>query len=182
MKILRNAILIAWLLPIGFAIGCGEDDDKTIDFVATFFTTRGNELEPCGEAISPTNFWALEHQVGNGTATTLGEFTAEMTFCIHLILTDEGLPDPTQEGFGEYGDGEGELLGENGDKIFFELSSGKVKPTTAEGYIFEFQDTIVVTGGTGAFEGGRGDLITDSYVSPEGTTDHVWSGELTIPN
>ncbi len=184
MKNLKSVYLFTCLSFAGLLYGCDNEDEgpkpETIDFTATFFTERGNPLTPCGTAISETNFWVQEHQIGDGTATELGEFTTEMTFCIHFITDEDGNILPTEEGFGEYGDGVGEFIGENGDKITFTIPEGRVKLSSNPDYVFEFQDKIIIDGGTGAFEGATGELVSDSYVGADGIVDHDWSGEITI--
>lgn len=61
-------------------------------------------------------------------------------------------------------------------KNFTIMKTSKIKL-----YDLEFQDTFIITGGTGQFEGATGTLTTDSYVNmTTQQTDHVWSGTITV--
>ncbi|TNJ45272.1 hypothetical protein KFZ70_06845 [Tamlana fucoidanivorans] len=132
-------------------------------------------------ATSPTDFWGLEHQVGDGSATHVGEFTIDLKFCFHVVLNQNGMPD-FEGGFGEYsGDNEPiPLQSANGDLLYISATSdGKLIPIQHEHYIFEFFDKWVITGGTGRFENAYGEFTWHGLVRNDDTgTDHTWEGTI----
>ena len=182
MKNLKfSFIVLMAIVPLSFA--CDDEGPTSVEipFEAEFYTEAGENsfAETCQPPVSETDFWGREHQVGSGTATELGNFTTDLTFCIHAIFDENGAPD-FAGGFGKYTDGEGYMEAENGDRIFVSIPEGQVKPTEKPGYSFEFQDIIYINGGTGRFEGASGELLSDSYVGAT-STDHIWTGTLILP-
>lgn len=167
MKTLKNKLFVS-VLFVGLAFGCEEDDGpttETIQFEANFFTVLAGFEEDKVMCSNPKNM--LNTQEGSGSATRIGDFSTTITFCV----------DPNTLA---YDRGEGSFVGSNGDEIFFE-GEGQVKPSAHPDYDLEFQDTFIITGGTGQFEEASGTLTTDSYVkNATQQTDHVWIGTITI--
>jgi len=165
MKAQKIKLFVSVLL-LSIAFGCEDDEGPdTFQFEATFFTKLTGFAEDKVACSSPKSF--LNTQVGSGTATRLGDFTTTITFCV----------DPNTLA---YNNSEGSFMAANGDALFFE-GEGQVKPSDHPDYDLEFQDTVIITGGSGQFEGASGTLTTDSYVkNTTQQTDHVWSGTITI--
>ena len=165
---MKNLIIYPFVLLFIFttSLGCEKNKEslETHSFGANFYTILKGFVEDSSCA-APKNF--LNTQEGDGSATLIGNFTTAMTFCV----------DPTTF---EYDNAQGSFVGTNGDSLYFE-GSGQVLPSTKEGYDLEFHDTIIITGGTGQFEGAVGELTTDSYVKNETQqTDHIWSGTIML--
>lgn len=154
---------------------------RTMPFKAKFFTKRNFDavIGTCVEDDYPD----YNYQVGEGKATHLGKFTAELFFC---------------GGSDGYKNGEGKFVAANGDELYYLVPSpgeiGQVLPLPYVDPLYEayFQDPFTFTGGTGRFEGASGGGYTDSYVDlfvdgdpnqfiMEHQTDHVWSGTLILP-
>lgn len=158
-----------------------------VPFKAKLFTGQAEDAltEICSVS-SPTDFWALEHQVGGGEGTHIGRFNVDFKFCFHIVLNDQGLPD-LENGFGEYNGGDG--LGQapiieavNGDRLYAEVrEASRLVPIQNENYNFKFDDTWYITGGTGRFENASGEFIGYGLVRSDGTgTDHVWEGTIIL--
>lgn len=183
MKISRINFIV-FMAMVSLSFGCDNENPGPvkIPFEAELYTENGENRfkETCITPVSKRDMWRKDHQVGSGTATELGSFTTDLTFCFHIVLDENGNPD-FENGFGKYKDGEGYMEAENGDRLFVIIPEGQVKPTDKEGYRFEFQDTMYVTGGTGQYKGALGEFVSDSYVG-DGQTDHVWTGTLILPN
>ncbi|MCG2461368.1 hypothetical protein K8352_11460 [Flavobacteriaceae bacterium F89] len=170
------------LLLFSFGVGCEKNEEsmETSAFEAKFFTKRNFDAEigTCTE----DPYLGYNYQVGEGSSTLLGKFTAELFFC----------------GNGsDYKNGEGVFVAENGDELYYRVPSsgeiGHVLPLPYADPLYElyFQDSFTFTGGTGRFKGASGGGKTDSYVDllvdgdttqfiPEHRTDHVWSGTITL--
>lgn len=159
----------------------------SVPFKAKLFTGQADDAltEICSYT-SPTDFWAMEHQVGGGTATHLGKFDVDLTFCFHVVLNEEGLPD-VAGGFGEYNGAEGReepiIIAANGDRLFAEVrEESSMVPIQSDSYIFEFDDVWYITGGTGRFENASGEFVGHGMVRSDGTgTDHTWTGNIILP-
>ncbi len=153
----------------------------SLPFKAEFFTKRNFNavIGTCDDA----DYQGYNYQVGEGTATHLGKFTAELFFC---------------GGSDGYKNGEGVFVAANGDELYYSVPSpgeiGHVLPLPYTDPLYEayFQDPFTFTGGTGRFEGASGGGYTDSYVDlfvdgdpnqfiDEHQTDHVWTGTLILP-
>lgn len=162
-----KTILSVYLCFVCLAISCEneEPDPQPQTFEANFFTLLVSIVPDSVNCLAPYTF--LNTQEGNGTASLIGSFTTQMTFCVN----------PTNF---EYVDTEGSFTGTNGDEIFF-TGGGQVVPTQEPGYDFEFKDPFMITGGAGRFEGATGSMTTNSFVSQStGQTDHVWTGTITL--
>jgi len=139
--------------------------------------STGAVPDPACGAFPP---YLLEHQVGGGEATHLGEFTVEFFFCIDLTdLLDDG-----QLTAGEsipYWNGTGTFTAANGDQLYVGNIAGEIVPSTRPGFNSEFHDDFEFTGGTGRFAGASGSGSMDSYVqqSPNHVV-HDWHGILTV--
>lgn len=164
-KIPMFLIASGMLLLFSFS-SCEENGPKTetINFKAEFYTQLVSFEEDAG-CSAPKNF--LNTQQGGGTATLVGNFTTQLTFCVNPANF-------------EYDNVQGSFVAENGNEIFV-VGSGQVVPTEKEGYDLEFMDPFEINGGTGQFEGATGSGTTESYVNmTTGITDHVWTGKITI--
>ena len=147
-------------------ISCEEKGPKkeTLNFEADFFTLLISFEEDAG-CTAPKNF--RNTQQGSGTATLIGNFTTQLTFCVNPATF-------------EYDNVQGSFVAENGDEIFI-TGEGQVVPTEKEGYDLEFMDPFEITGGTGRFAGATGSGMTESYVNmTTGQTDHLWKGMITV--
>jgi len=147
-------------------LSCEDDDgpiSETVDFEADFFTTLVSFEEDAG-CTAPRNF--LNTQQGSGSASLVGNFTTQLTFCVNPANF-------------EYENVQGSFVAGNGDELFI-TGGGQVVPTNKEGYDLEFKDPFTIIGGTGQFENATGNGLTESYVNmTTGRTDHIWTGTIT---
>lgn len=158
----RNLIGLSLIIVL---FSCEDDEpiSETVDFEADFFTVLVSFEEDAG-CTAPRNF--LNTQQGNGTASLVGDFTTQLTFCVNPATF-------------EYENVQGSFVAENGDELFI-TGGGQVVPTNKEGYDLEFKDPFTIAGGTGRFEGAMGNGFTESYVNmTTGQTDHIWTGTIT---
>jgi len=144
----------------------------TVPFKANFFTAGMMPEHDCGD-------FAPVLQQGDGTATHLGRFSTNITFCTDVTdIQDDG-----QLTAGEsipYFDGVGTFTAANGDVLSFTIA-GTILPSDHPDFDFEFADVFEFTGGTGRFKGASGSGVTDSFVNFQiGRTEHYWSGELIL--
>ena len=166
MKSISELLKVFCVLLFASLFSCEDKGPKTetVDFEADFFTVLVSFEEDAG-CTAPKNF--LNTQQGSGSATLVGNFTTQLTFCVNPATF-------------EYENVQGSLVAENGDEMFI-TGEGQVVPTEKEGYDLEFMDPFTITGGTGQFEGASGSGMTESYVNmTTGQTDHVWTGKLTV--
>jgi len=157
-----------------------------VPFKAKLFTSQAEDgLSVICSVNSPTDLWALEHQVGGGEGTHIGRFNVDFKFCFHIVLNDQGLPD-IEGGFGEYDGSNGSELpiieANNGDRLYAEVrEASRLVPIQNENYSFEFNDTWYILGGTGRFENASGEFVGYGLVRSDGTgTDHVWEGTIIL--
>lgn len=127
----------------------------------------------------------MEHQIGGGQGTHLGNFTVDLKFCFHIVLNEQGFPD-LEGGFGEYGPREGVeipmIKASNGDLLYAEIhEDSKLVPIQNDNYSFEFYDVWHIIGGTGRFKNASGEFIGHGLVRIDGTgTDHDWEGTIIL--
>ncbi|MCM8569372.1 hypothetical protein NE848_08275 [Gramella jeungdoensis] len=157
-----------------------------VPFKARLFTEQAEDaLTEICSFTSPNDFWAMEHQIGGGNATHLGNFNVDFKFCFHIALDDQGFPD-LESGFGQYNGSEGStaplIVAANGDQLFAEVrEESELIPIQNEKYNFEFDDIWYITGGTGRFENASGEFVGYGLVRSDGTgTDHVWDGTIIL--
>ncbi|NIK91600.1 hypothetical protein GZ212_05500 [Mangrovimonas sp. CR14] len=174
--------------PSGLSFNDKASQPAEIPFKAKLHTSQAEDaLSIICSVNSPTDFWAMEHQVGGGQGTHLGNFTVDLTFCFHIVLDGEGFPD-LEGGFGEYDGSDGLeapiIMAANGDLLYAEvLEESSLVPVQNETYDFEFDDVWYIIGGTGRFENASGEFNGHGKVRSDGTgTDHVWEGTLILPN
>ena len=164
--------------------GANRDDQTiSIPLKAKFSTSAADDAftQICGDGFnSPSDFWGLDHQIGEGNATHLGQFTFDMNFCFHIILTEGGQPD-WENGFGKALNGAGVMTAANGDQLYFSMPEGQVVPIVDPKYGAEFSDEFFITGGTGRFVGATGKGEALGRVILRGVTDHYWIATLTLP-
>ncbi|MBJ6368010.1 hypothetical protein [Snuella sedimenti] len=128
---------------------------------------------------SETDFWGLEHQIGGGNSTLLGDFTTDITMCFHIVLNEQG-PD-LQNGFGEFNEVEGSMIAANGDKIYFVTPGSKLEFIQDDIYNFKFIDYCTIVGGAGRFENATGEFVSKGMVRIDGTgIDHHWEGTVIL--
>ncbi|MFC4723196.1 hypothetical protein ACFO5O_12745 [Geojedonia litorea] len=156
-----------------------------VPFKAKLFTRQAEDAltEVCSFN-SPTDFWGLEHQIGEGTGTHLGKFTVDFKFCFHIVLDEQGFPD-FEGGFGEFDRAGGSppvIEAANGDRLFAEVrEESSLIPIQDDTYRFKFENLWHITGGTGKFENASGEFIGYGMVRREGTgTDHTWEGRIIL--
>ncbi|WP_053992790.1 hypothetical protein [Mangrovimonas sp. TPBH4] len=124
--------------------------------------------------------WGQDHQLGYGNATHLGNFTVDLEFCFHVVLDSEGQPD-FDAGFGEFSGADNILEANSGDFLFTTSSGSQLIPIQDENYVFEFENHLTVTGGTGKFENASGEIINYGMVRNDGSgTDHHQEGTLIL--
>lgn len=157
-----------------------------VPFKARLFTEQAEDaLTTICSFTSPNDFWALEHQIGGGNATHLGNFEVDFKFCFHIVLDEVGQPD-LAGGFGEYNGAEGDtppiIIAANGDHLYAEVrEESNLVPIQDENYNFEFDDVWYITGGTGRFENATGEFVGRGMIRSDGTgTDHVWEGTIIL--
>lgn len=153
--------------------------EKILLYKATMFTSPAGEAptEMCSFN-SPTDFWRMEHQVGRGNATHIGNFLIDLKFCFHIVLNDQGLPD-FAGGFGEFTGARSTIEANNGDLLFTQGKGSNLVPIENEDYIFEFTHSIEITGGTGRFKNASGEIINYGKVRKDGSgTDHIQKGSI----
>lgn len=160
----------------------GPSNPVEIPFKAKYHTSQADDAftELCSFN-SPTDFWGQDHQVGSGNATHLGNFTIDLEFCFHVVLDNEGQPD-FAGGFGEFtGDENASFEANNGDLLFTSSSGGSLIPIQDEMYIYEFENVVNVTGGTGRFENATGEIVHYGLVRKDGSgTDHIQEGTIIV--
>ena len=165
MKKIIIPLLLVVILSF-FILGCDNDEPEFVTnvFTATFFTDLSSFAED-PQCTAPQNF--LNVQQGNGSETTVGNFTTTLAFCVNPATF-------------EYSNSMSSFLASNGDELFLDYG-GQVVPTTKAGYDLEFKDPFTITGGTGRFEDATGSGTTDSYVNmTTGRTDHIWNGTIRL--
>lgn len=153
-----------------------------VPFKAKLFTGQAEDaLTEICSFNSPTDFWGLEHQVGGGEGTHMGNFTVDLKFCIHIVFDDQGFPD-LENGFGEFTGGEeSALVAANGDQLFFIHPGGDFSLSPNEGYTFLFEDICTITGGTGRFEKASGEFVWLGQTKNDGTgSDHILEGTIML--
>ena len=153
-----------------------------VPFKAKLFTSQAEDAltEMCSFN-SPTDFWGLEHQVGGGQGTHVGNFTVDLMFCIHIVLDDQGFPN-LEGGFGEFTGGEvSSLVAANGDELFFIHPGGDFSLSPNEGYTFLFEDICIIAGGTGHFENASGEFVWLGQTKVDGSgSDHTLDGTIIL--
>ncbi|RED44733.1 hypothetical protein [Seonamhaeicola aphaedonensis] len=164
-------------------INAKTSKQKEVPFKGKLFTGQADDAfsEICS-ATSPTDFWGLDHQVGYGNATHVGNFNIDLMFCFHVVLNEHGFPD-FEGGFGEYsGDEPVSLEASNGDLLTLDNpDGGRLIPVQSEVYRFEFEDTWHIIGGTGRFENASGEFVWHGKVRIDDTgTDHSWEGTIIL--
>jgi len=116
----------------------------------------------------------------SGTATHMGKVSCTFDFC------SAGPPDPNIEGsIMTYAGSTGELVAANGDVLYLSFPGGSIingrldhHPDHVYGY---WGGTMTVLGGTGKFEGAKGELTEDDYGSTlDDYTHHRFYGEITL--
>ncbi|WP_186755819.1 hypothetical protein [Echinicola salinicaeni] len=155
--------------------------ELAVPFKARMQTSQADDaLSELCSFTSPADFWGLEHQVGGGNATHMGNYTIDLKFCFHVVLNEEGLPD-SESGFGEFGGGDAVIEANNGDLLYSYFDEGVLVPVQDENYDYEFVTIFHITGGTGRFENASGEITNYGYVKADGSgTDHIQKGTIIL--
>ncbi len=168
--------------------GANQDNQTvSVPFKANFTSKAADDTfrEECGDGIiNPNNQWVINHHVGEGNATHLGRFSYDYTTCFHRafkIVDGRRRPD-LDNGHGTGQNGEGTMIGANGDQIFFEIPEEHVIFIGGPKYRGEYNREFFIVGGTGRFEGaaGHGVAITKIPVGINGA-EHSWNATLILP-
>jgi len=114
-----------------------------------------------------------------GNATHMGKVSLTFNFC------SGGAPDPNIEGSKyTYAGSTADLIAANGDVLYLSFDDGIVMNGRTDEHpddVVEYWRTpISVLGGTGRFEGAKGDLISDDYVTADEQTHHRFYGKITL--
>jgi len=189
MKTLKKVFYALAFLSL--FVACSKSDDFVNNDVSGYNVKRG-KVEPKTVAIPfKSNFSVWDHSdytnnscggfpvffltmEGHGTSTHLGQLSTTMTFCCNVIT-------------GEYFNAIGNFVAANGDILSFEIPIGYIIPNegdNSEYYQTWFNDPMIITGGTGRFEGASGNLKTNAFVhdgTDEWRTDFFSTGTLTLP-
>ncbi len=105
--------------------------------------------------------------VGEGTMSHLGKMTTRMVFWSELSNTPVG----------PYGHGTGSFVAANGDALFFVINDGLIiwnEMDNADFYLTRFNDEILITGGTGRFEGASGIIMSNAFVHFPADENDYW--------
>jgi hypothetical protein len=101
---------------------------------------------------------------GFGTSTHLGRLTTKMTFCCDVST-------------GIYHNTDIVFVSANGDELYCQIPIGYIIPNEGENseyYTDRFNDPIIFNGGTGRFEGAKGDALTNAFVHYPVDENDVW--------
>lgn len=114
-----------------------------------------------------------------GNATHMGKVTLTFNFC------SGGAPNPDLENSKyTYAGSNADLIAANGDILFLSFDDGVVMDGRKDEHpddVYEYWETpICVVGGTGRFEGAKGELSSDDYVTTDDVTHHRFYGEITL--
>ena len=180
---------------ISIVAGCDKTDDLISDESVELKSAQPHEVTVPFEAnllgeITNVDFEAPEcidegyaaHVIveASGNATQMGKVSLTFNFC------SGGAPDPDIEGsVYTYAGFTADLIAANGDVLFLSYSSGSaIGGRLAEhpDHVYEYWGgTVEVLGGTGKFEGAKGNLTADDYVSTlDDYTHHRFYGELIL--
>ena len=149
-------------------------------FAATFFTDLVAPPAP-GPECGPDQ--VVNRQAGEGHARRFGDFAITFTFCLDIadlqaVLFDDGTL--TGDEVLPYSDGIGTFTFANGDELYVTVE-GKIFPSRDPAYDFQFNDPLIVTGGTGRFEDAKGRTRGRSFVdNTTNRTDHRTFGLLRL--
>lgn len=114
-----------------------------------------------------------------GNATHMGKVSLTFNFC------SGGAPDPNIEGSKyTFAGSSADLIAANGDVLHLFYNAGIVMDGKTEEHpdnVVEYWRTPVsVLGGTGRFEGAKGELNSDDYVTADEQTHHRFYGKITL--
>lgn len=93
--------------------------------------------------------------VGEGNMSHLGKMFTRMVF-----WAEGGIVGP-------YGHGTGVFVAANGDELYIEFDMGEIiwnEEENKDFYPTKFNDEMIISGGTGRFEGARGFIMSNAYV------------------
>ena len=142
----------------------------TIPFKANFSVWDESDLTDirCGEF--PNFFLTMN---GFGKATHLGKSFVNATFCCDVLT-------------GAYQNTLYTFVAANGDELYGETITGQIIPNNdvnSSYYQTKFNDTIVITGGTGKFQGASGMVMSNAFVhdgAEEWRTDFFPEGTINL--
>ena len=105
--------------------------------------------------------------VGEGTMSHLGKMTTRIVFWVEAGMSPVG----------PYGYGTGSFVAANGDELHFVINDGLIiwnEMDNADFYLTRFNDEILVTGGTGRFEGASGCIMSNAFVHYPADESDYW--------
>ena len=189
---MKTIVKIFFLMAvISLAAGCSKTDDQisdesksqpvtvTVPFEANLLgeiTKLDSENPECKD--EGYGYHAIV--IARGTATHMGLVSITLDFCTY------GPDDPNIPGAdNKYASSSSELVAANGDKLFLYIEGGSVidgRTDDHPDYVVDYwRDKIIITGGTGKFEGASGELQTDDFNTNIDTyAHHHWYGEITL--
>jgi hypothetical protein len=114
-----------------------------------------------------------------GNATHMGKVSLTFNFC------SGGAPDPNIEGSKyTYASSTADLIAANGDVLYLYFDDGIVMNGRTDEHpenVVEYWKTpLIILGGTGRFEGAKGELNSDDYVTADEQTHHRFYGKITL--
>lgn len=154
----------------------GAEKTVTLGFNLVFTGTyiyQGPDAGKCGVFDPVENPLLNVVNQGEGTGTHFGKFTTHFDFCVDI--SDSSYPNGFVDSY---------LEDEDGDRLYVAIEGfvlpGRVPgmPSFATSY---FKDPILITGGTGKFEGASGNGMTNDYNSSKDPySHHHWQGKITL--
>jgi hypothetical protein len=150
----------------------GEAELVTLPFDVTIlgnYTYFGPDTLPNPKCVEPLAAWRVIVD-GNGTGTPVGDFIAHFDFC--------------GDSLSNYGNSYAYLAFSDGDTIFVS-AAGRVLDGRLEDHpafvTSYWKDTNTILGGTGKYEGAKGEFVGDDYNSSEDPySHHHWAGTITM--
>lgn len=142
----------------------------TIPFKANFSVWDESDIPDTRCRGFPNIFLTMN---GFGNATHLGKSFINATFCCDVLT---GVYQKTLYTF----------VAANGDEVYGETPLGQIGPNNdvnSSYYQTKFNDTIIITGGTGKFQGAIGIVMSNAYVhdgADEWRTDFFPKGHLIL--
>lgn len=135
----------------------------TVPFKTDF--TVWNHTDPTDRSCGEMPIFKITMK-GNGTINHLGLITTTMTFCNNTST-------------GDYWDTDIVFVAANGDELYASIPIGQVIPNEEDNsnyYNKRFNDDMLFVGGTGRFEGAKGEAMTHAYVHLP-TDDYIHKGD-----
>jgi len=136
----------------------GEQPDPNQIFTADF-TVWEHSVVPAKDDNNCQLAWK-----GEGNSDCIGSFRVEITLNCNMAT-------------GEFCDLNGSFITDDGSKLFFEISEGKILPNSGEGcdyYQGYFNDLAEITGGTGRFSYVTGSFYPNVFIHYKKDENDTW--------